>query len=113
MCKTVVRSALPFFSSLFLAWHTCHCNQSRYLACYYTIWVDRGPGIWPATTKYGVDMGPGIWSAATQSGWTEAQVSGLLRHNLGGLGPSIWSAATQSGWIGAQVSGLLLHNLGG
>ena len=35
MCKTVVRSALPFFfsSSFFLfvvvllAWHTCHCNQ--------------------------------------------------------------------------------------
>ena len=24
MCKTVVRSALPFF---FVAWHTCHCNQ--------------------------------------------------------------------------------------
>ena len=31
MCKTVVRSALPFFLLLFyfilfLAWHTCHCN---------------------------------------------------------------------------------------
>ena len=25
MCKTVVRSALPFF----LAWHTCHCNYSH------------------------------------------------------------------------------------
>ena len=30
MCKTVVRSALPFFSFSFfsfLAWHTCHCNS--------------------------------------------------------------------------------------
>ena len=27
MCKTVVRSALPFFFFFFfLAWHTCHCN---------------------------------------------------------------------------------------
>ena len=26
MCKTVVRSALPFVL-FFLAWHTCHCNQ--------------------------------------------------------------------------------------
>ena len=29
MCKTVVRSALPFFFLFFfffLAWHTCHCN---------------------------------------------------------------------------------------
>ena len=33
MCKTVVRSALPFFLFFFfffffffLAWHTCHCN---------------------------------------------------------------------------------------
>ena len=30
MCKTVARSALPFFFSsssfFFLAWHTCHCN---------------------------------------------------------------------------------------
>ena len=35
MCKTVVRSALPFFFLLFfLAWHTCHCNmfQAR-LSC--------------------------------------------------------------------------------
>ena len=34
MCKTVVRSALPFFFFLFLfffflAWHTCHCNFPR------------------------------------------------------------------------------------
>ena len=31
MCKTVVRSALPFFSSsfFFLAWHTCHCNKDH------------------------------------------------------------------------------------
>ena len=26
MCKTEVRSALPFFFFFFLAWHTCHCN---------------------------------------------------------------------------------------
>ena len=26
MCKTVVRSAVPFFFFFFLAWHTCHCN---------------------------------------------------------------------------------------
>ena len=29
MCKTVVRSALPFFPSsffFFFAWHTCHSN---------------------------------------------------------------------------------------
>ena len=39
MCKTVVRSALPFFSSFFfflsffffffLAWHACHCNNEH------------------------------------------------------------------------------------
>ena len=29
MCKTVVRSALPFFL-LFLAWHTCHCNTEHH-----------------------------------------------------------------------------------
>ena len=33
MCKTVVRSALPFFFFLFFffffAWYTCHCNYNR------------------------------------------------------------------------------------
>ena len=31
MCKTVVRSALPFFFFFFFfffAWHTCHCNTT-------------------------------------------------------------------------------------
>ena len=43
MCKTVVRSALPFFSTsslfffffffffFFLAWHTCHCNSCEFV----------------------------------------------------------------------------------
>ena len=29
MCKTIVRSALPFFLLFFSSWHTCHCNNNN------------------------------------------------------------------------------------
>ena len=31
MCKTVVRSALPFFNFNFLAWHTCNCKEHTHI----------------------------------------------------------------------------------
>ena len=46
MCKTVVRSALPFFFSsssfffFFLAWHTCHCNLDHLPELYRSIYFE-------------------------------------------------------------------------